>query len=627
MKQKKGHKNEVATLVIATCLFILCVSLMLFINWKSSLSTRPPITPGITIYPSPTSIATQSTINSNSLEGKKSDIPAGIKSITNTPETQSSKKEIQNLLSQMSLEQKIGQLFMIALEGSSINQKNTSLIRDMRLGGIILLEKNISDPNTTSRFISNLQEIASANNLPPLFIAMDQEGGQVSRLRRSQGYTEFPSPMALAAGYNDCEGVKQASTVMALEMMSIGVNMDLAPVLDVNNNPENPVIGVRSFSSDPQKVSICGIAVLDSLTQNNIIGVGKHFPGHGDTTLDSHISLPVITHTLSHLEKVELIPFQEAITRRIPALMVAHIVFPAIDNTPFLPASLSNKILNYLRDEMKFDGVIFTDALTMEAITKSGNSASIAAAKSIKAGADVLVFGEGSSIQYESYSTIISWVKSGQIPMSRIDEAVTRILALKFQYQLIKPSPLSRTTKEKSNLVGSAYNQKIAEEIAQRSITVLRNEENLLPLPLSTTPKIILAENEYSRSSGITINISATQTILIGLEPNATDIERVLSASEGNSIVIVTTSNVNKNPASRSSLVKALVKANRKIVVIATGGPYDLLYFPEIKTYLTTYGVSPFGIQALNNVLLGREKSTGKLPVELPGLYKIGDGQ
>lgn len=532
-------------------------------------------------------------------------------------------KTAQQWISVMTLEQKVGQLFIIVPEGQTLGPETRRQLRYLNAGGVVLLEKNVSAPLQTAEFIQAMQLEVRAAGLPGMLVAADQEGGQVSRLRRADGYTEFPSPMALAATPGGCESVRVAAAIVAREMKAIGMNTVLAPVLDINNNPENPVINVRAFGSEPGQVARCGIAHIDAVLGEGLIAVGKHFPGHGDTSLDSHTALPVITHTLERLNSVEFVPFKAAIQAGIPAIMTAHIVFPALDPTPNLPSTLSQRVLSgLLRKELNFKGAIFSDALTMGALPLSGNPGPQATVKALKAGADVLLFGEGYQAHRDAYEAVISAVRAGDVSAERLDDAVRRVLKLKEDFGLLE-APSYDAVKIKLE-VGSAAHLEIAARLARESITIVRDNQQLLPaLARATAAQVLLIENEYAISSlPARIEISGTR-LMVGLDPTPADISQSLKLSEGDKLVILTTSNLQRN-SQRPLLLKALLEAKRRVIVVALAAPYDLLYAPQASTYVAIYGVNPATLEALKGVLTAPSTARGRLPVDLPGLYPIG---
>jgi beta-N-acetylhexosaminidase len=225
---------------------------------------------------------------------------------------------------------------------------------------------------------------------------------------------------------------------MAAELKAAGINMDLAPVLDVNINPRNAIINDRSFGADPTLVAACGVAFIETLQGEGVMAVGKHFPGHGDTTIDSHVALPVVPHQRARLEAVEYAPFKAAIRAGVAGIMSAHIAFPAIDSTPNLAATLSRKVMtDLLRDEMKFAGIRMTDALEMGALQTSGYPVPVASVTALKAGADILLYNCGHAMNHQAHAALVDAIRRGEIPAARLEEAVHRVLVAKERFGIL----------------------------------------------------------------------------------------------------------------------------------------------------------------------------------------------
>ncbi|MBU1143018.1 MAG: beta-N-acetylhexosaminidase, partial [Firmicutes bacterium] len=267
-------------------------------------------------------------------------------------------------LNKLTLEEKIGQLFMFGFDATDVNDHAIKLIKEYRIGNVILFARNIKTPEQVFKLNQNLQKLSLKELGIPLFISIDQEGGMVSRI--TSGATFFPGAMTIAAT-NDVHNAYLSGKYMGLELINLGINMNFAPVLDVNNNPKNPVIGVRSFSDQPKMVAEYGSAFIKGL-QENVIATGKHFPGHGDTHIDSHLALPKVAYGMDRLNPVELVPFKHAIQNGIQAMMSSHIDFPALTENG-LPTTLSKKCMTgFLREELGFEGLIVTDGMQMKAI-------------------------------------------------------------------------------------------------------------------------------------------------------------------------------------------------------------------------------------------------------------------
>lgn len=334
--------------------------------------------------------------------------------------------------SHWTLRQKVGQTLFISFKDMQVSPTLKNVIAQLCVGGIVLFEQNVESPQQLRQLTDDLQAAAQAAGLPPLFIGIDQEGGRVTRLRAARGFTEFPSAQAVAAT-GDVQVAIRNAQIQAAELHAAGININFAPDLDVNNNPANPVIGARSYSSDPAIVSQFGVAYGMALQQAGIMAVGKHFPGHGDTNTDSHFALPRIPHARARLEAIELAPFRAAIAAGISGIMSAHILFDAIDTER--PATLSRNVLHdLLRGELGFTGLVFTDSIEMKALATAGFPPKVAAAEAVTAGADAVLSNTTFEIASEMHAELLRRAESGELPLARLDDAVTRILAMKATY-------------------------------------------------------------------------------------------------------------------------------------------------------------------------------------------------
>ncbi len=331
------------------------------------------------------------------------------------------------IIEDLSIEDKIGQMLMVGFEGKSLSEGIAELIIKYRIGGVILFSHNIETPRQISILCHQLQECArSAGHKMPLFISVDQEGGRVSRFKAP--FLQFPGSGELGAKDSE-ELVESNARAIGKELQRIGINLNLAPVLDVNTNPQNPVIGDRAFGADPDMVSRLGVAAIKGFQESGIIPVGKHFPGHGDTCVDSHKELPIVNHGLDRIKEVELRPFSAAIKSGLNAIMTAHVVYSRID--PDYPATLSKRILKgIMREDMGFKGLIITDDLKMKAITKNYNFRDVVVL-AVNAGADILLICHDKEREVRGYKELMDGMEKGIISVERVDESVKRILKLK----------------------------------------------------------------------------------------------------------------------------------------------------------------------------------------------------
>ena len=333
-------------------------------------------------------------------------------------------------IKEMTLDEKIGQMLMVGVDGYTLDNNSRKMIEEYKVGGFIILGQNVQSTNQLLNLVNALKA-ANLKNKIPLFVSVDEEGGRVDRMPRE--LKRYPTNREVGQ-INNSNLSYNIGNVMAEELRSFGFNMNFAPVLDINSNPNNSVIGDRSFGSTSKIVSKLGVETMKGIQSGNVISVIKHFPGHGDTSVDSHIELPAVPHDLNRLRNFEFIPFNEAIKNKADAVMVAHILLSKIDSTN--PASFSKAVINdILRKQLNFNGVVITDDMAMGAIVKNYNIGE-ASVKSVEAGSDIILV----SHNYENEVTVIGALKkaveNGIITKERIDESVYRILKLKQKYGL-----------------------------------------------------------------------------------------------------------------------------------------------------------------------------------------------
>jgi beta-N-acetylhexosaminidase len=345
--------------------------------------------------------------------------------------------EVSSIVAKMTLEEKVGQMIMIGVDGTTLDQTAVQLIKGRHVGGVIVYKNNLGTTAGSVKLI-NAMKVANAGNAMPLLFGVDQEGGKVSRMPADFDTTPDNATVGKS---NNADVAKSYGGVLADEISVLGLNLNFAPVLDVNSNPNNPVIGNRSYGATADLVTKMGVAEMKGIQEKGVIPTVKHFPGHGDTSVDSHLALPVVRKTTAQLEKMEWLPFRAAIENGADVVMVAHILFPLIDAKA--PASFSKVIIgDQLRGTLGFKGVVITDDLTMGAIAKNygiGN----ASIQSVLAGSDILLIAHDYDKMKAVYDQLLKSVKEGKISESRIDESVRRILALKLKYALSdEPTPI-----------------------------------------------------------------------------------------------------------------------------------------------------------------------------------------
>lgn len=556
-------------------------------------------------------------------------------------------------LKKMSVDEKIGQVIQIGINPRFANQDSDYYkelqrqVVENKIGGIILFGAPIYE---TVHLVNRMQENAKI----PLLIAIDAETGIGMRY---QDAINFPWNMAVAATGNP-DYARRIGVITGREAKAMGLMHVYAPVLDVNNNAANPVINVRSFGEDPQEVAKFGVAFIDGLQSQHVIATAKHFPGHGDTNVDSHRGLPIIEHTLAELEKTELVPFRAAINAGVASVMIAHIALPQIDpevikplknmiqgdsevgaeiisQNATVPATLSHKIqTDLLRNQMGFKGLIVTDAMSMSGLTiyfsqeEAGVRAFLAGADLLEKPADVDTMLRG----------LREAVQSGRISQGRLDESVRRILAWKYELGLFKNkiTPIDQIDKIVSNQETAALTQ----EVANKAITLVRNDANQIPLDRSIRVAVLGISNTFDeeimgpllrqlRQNGVRFNAAL-------LQENSTQ-EQIAKAREmvKNADVVIAAMYGRVRSGARNSvglpdsgvtILRDLLANNKDVIGVSFGNPYILGSFPQMKTYMVAYGDMASLQRASANALFGMQDITGRLPISLPGLYPRGTG-
>lgn len=341
---------------------------------------------------------------------------------------------IEEILSKLSMDEKIGQLIIAGFEGTELNDEVVKLVDEYKVGGFILFSRNILDENQTIKLLNDIKDLNSKNNIP-LFLSIDEEGGRVSRLPKS--YVKLPEAAVFGKKNNKALSY-ELGKILGERVKALGFNMDFSPVLDINSNPKNPVIGNRAFGSNVETVVENGIEAMLGIKETNVISVVKHFPGHGDTSVDSHVNLPMVDKTKDELKSFELVPFINAIENDADAIMIAHILYPKIDSNP---ATMSSKIIDdLLRNELGFNGIVISDDMTMGAIVEN-YTLKEAVLSFLKGGGDIALICHGYENILKAVESIKEAVRTGELPEEKINEKVYRILSIKEKYNL-KDEPI-----------------------------------------------------------------------------------------------------------------------------------------------------------------------------------------
>ena len=594
---------------------------------------------------------------------------------------------VETLLSNMTLRQKITQMMMVdfrywdedlsngaqsgaGYEFTKMNSQVQKVVEDYDFGSIIYFAQNIQETEQSYQLSKDLQAAATKDNGIPLLISADQEGGSVYRLGSG---TALPGNMALGAA-GDPKYSEKAGEIIGSELSVLGINTNLAPVVDVNNNANNPVIGLRSYSDDAQIVGNLASATIKGLRKYNVIGCAKHFPGHGDTATDSHYGLPVVNKSKEELMKNELKPYQVAIEQGIEMIMTAHILYPQLDDTKVhsdktgkdesLPSTMSKKILtDLLKGEMGFNGVVVTDAMNMAGVANTFDQVQ-AVKLAFNAGVDMVCM---PTVLYnledlKDLDAIIDGVEEavnkGEIPVSRLNDAVTRILTLKENRGILDYNPDNYTLEKAKAVVGSKENREAEREIAAASATVIRNENNTLPLNITKNSKVLMLcpyDNEKAQ-----MLMAWNRAKEAGLIPEGAqvDVYRFSNANITgdlkNKIDWADTVIINSeiSTASRYSsnhwlytgpeaFVNYCNSNDKTSVIMSVDKPYDVQMYPNADAILAVYGCKGSSVdvtEALTGgvtsseaaygpniiagieVALGTFGASGKLPVNVPKL-------
>ncbi|BAD39285.1 putative beta-N-acetylglucosaminidase [Symbiobacterium thermophilum IAM 14863] len=514
----------------------------------------------------------------------------------------------------MSLAERAGELFMIGFRGTDPGDVPEALIRTEGVGGVILFARNLVSADQARRLTARIQ---SCSPDLPLLIAVDQEGGIVLRL----AVTPWPGAMSLgAAGSPDL--TRRVGAGIARELRAMGINMNLAPVLDVNVNPANPVIGVRSFGSDPARVAEHGAAYIRGHHDEGVLATAKHFPGHGDTDVDSHLALARVPHGMDRLEAVELVPFRWAIAAGVDAIMTAHVVFPAVEPDPDRPATLSPAVLTgLLREQLGFDGLVITDCMEMKAIADHAGTAE-GAVQAIAAGADLVLISHTERLQREAIAAVRAAIASGRIPAWRVEEALRRVRAARERVaQRWQTADLAD--------VGAPAHQALAAEAAAAAVTAVGDLGSLVPLRperallLAVDPAPVVEVEEREPAGSPVLQAAARlapalRAVGVRRDPDPDEVERLVAAAAGADPVVVATFLAPRFPG-QVALVRALQAAGHRVVLVPQRGPYDLLAVPGMAGAVVMYEERPLAAEAALRCLLGQAAAPGRLPVALPG--------
>ncbi|MFP3029089.1 MAG: glycoside hydrolase family 3 protein [Arsenophonus sp.] len=574
---------------------------------------------------------------------------------------ESEKNEAKQLINHMSFEEKLGQMLMFsfthwgvdakknAMAMTKLNPEIANIIHQYHLGSVILFRNNLIDSSQTVNLINELQQARS--NLP-LFISVDQEGGYVTRLRNG---TEMPGNMALGATRS-----KQLSELVGMihgyELAHLGFNFNFAPVVDVNNNQLNPIIAVRSYSDRPHLVSEMAKSYIKGIHRYDILTAIKHFPGHGNVTIDSHLSLPTINITQQQWREFELLPFANNM-RNTDAIMTAHVVIPALDNHKLttidnrvvgIPATLSKPILTgILRNSLNYHGLVITDAMGMGAIAKNFDT-QWAIKQAILAGNDIILMPlKISNIEdvtkiKQLYSYLKTEAKNNPELIRRIDESSYRVVLSKLKNKI---SAVDKSVERAQQIIAAKIDKDIENMVSDNAITLIKNTNNLLPFQLKYNNKIVIFSDEKARNQLIKkhlfsiadelkIDITAKDNVVTMMADDRSE-NQLTAEIQHSDLIILATYNLKKEPVNAQRILNVANRNAIPVVVISTNNPYDIAYLRGVKANIAIYGITGFdaaynnsnGLESnirsgLRTLFLTPDKSLmnspiGKLPVDI----------
>ncbi|MCC6811968.1 MAG: beta-N-acetylhexosaminidase [Deltaproteobacteria bacterium] len=517
-------------------------------------------------------------------------------------------------IQQMSEDEKLAQLMVVGFSGTSVNAEVDDLLARWKVGAIALFSRNVKSPEQVRRLTRGMRDVSKAVVAP--FIAIDQEGGLVVRLK--QGVSVLPGAMALGATRSRTLAYLAGRAVGA-DLRGLGISMNFAPVLDVNSNPANPVIGTRSLGERPELVAELGRWFIRGEDEAGIISVAKHFPGHGDTQLDSHYATPSLSIDLDRLRKLELVPFEQAIAFGLSAIMTAHIALPKVSEEPSLPATLSPRVLTgILRKDLGFDGLVITDGLEMRGIVE-GEGIGRAAVKALNAGADMVMVLWSQKDREDVFSAMKGAYLAGELSHERVDASLTRIFRVKHKAGLF-----DKTMSPESLAAQRVLHDQVAEEIAERSVTLVRDRTGLMPLygPGKRTRVLYLGPEGQLAQSFMNDMIELMPSLPTKEQRQKHAIDAIARSAQATVIVAAAQNRYHVE------VIRQVREALPSVPMafVSLGSPYYLAQLPTVDAYLCAYGDLPSSQRALARVLHGERGTVGRLPVTIPGHANYGDG-
>ena len=519
-------------------------------------------------------------------------------------------KEVQDL----SLDEKLGQLFIIGFKTPSLTDEIRAMIREYKFGNFILFTRNIIDLEQLEKLTRDIhEEVINSTGIMP-FIAIDQEGGNNIRIMHKS--TFYPGPMTLSA--TDIINTKKVGHMMGKDLMALGINMNLAPSLDINNNPKNPIIGIRSFSDNPDMVSKYGIELIKGMQDEGIIATGKHFPGHGDVEIDSHLGLPILPFDKKRLYDMELKPFKKAIDNGVKNIMSAHIIFKEVDKEN--PATISKDIITgILRDELKYTGLITSDCMEMKAIS-NGITTPVGVVKGIKAGCDLVCICHTKKRQIDSLINLKKAIDEKFINMEEIDEKVKRILKYKNEVYPIMDKKFFKNVNNLEIFKNNIRQEEILQNIVDSSLTYVNGKK----LEIKGKTLVYWCKQYASTKAEDTLNGDNFGDLLnkeipsfetLEYKPNEYSKELIDKSKDYETVIFISFKAFSEQ--NQAKMINEINLICKNFFVISIRNPYDYLSLDKNINYYTLYESTPNSMRTIIKFLKGEIDAKGKLPITL----------